>query len=164
MFRALFKLSLHYVIGLKIQYQFVNQWEAKPKPTAPCIRDFARALSTSNSHWFIALFAPVVIGWNNYVDIGFSTVIWKWYEPNRFCRAYPLDCDLCRPTLTYEGVDKNIASIDYHVVPAVPITPLFNDPLDDIHPTEESLLSVGKALVFELLRLSSLSCSSFSVL
>ena len=28
-----------------------------------------------NSDWFIALFAPVVIGWSDYYGIGFSTVI-----------------------------------------------------------------------------------------
>ena len=41
---------------------------------------FSRALSklqviARNSHWFIALFAAVVIGGSNYFGIGFSTVI-----------------------------------------------------------------------------------------
>ena len=47
--------------------------------TAVCTRDFSRALSklqvmTRNSDWFIALFAPVVIGRNYYLGISFSTV------------------------------------------------------------------------------------------
>ena len=51
---------------LKISRQFFNQWEAKPKPIAPCSRDFFRTLSklqviARNSDWFIALFASVVI-------------------------------------------------------------------------------------------------------
>ena len=33
------------MIGLKISHQFFNNWEAKPKPIAPCARDFSRALS-----------------------------------------------------------------------------------------------------------------------
>ena len=62
--------------------QNVNQWEAKPKPIAPCTRDFSRALSklqviARNCDWFIALFAPVVIGGSNNLGIGFRTVIWK---------------------------------------------------------------------------------------
>ena len=48
-FRAVFKwLSkvitwlrlLRLVIGFKDSHQFFNQWESKPKPTAPCTRDF----------------------------------------------------------------------------------------------------------------------------
>ena len=31
---------LRWVIGLKDSRQFFNQWEAKPKPLAPCTRDF----------------------------------------------------------------------------------------------------------------------------
>ena len=31
------------VIGLEDSRQFFNQWEAKPKPIAPCTRDFSRA-------------------------------------------------------------------------------------------------------------------------
>jgi len=43
---------------------------------APYTRDFSRALSkwqviAANSDWFIALFAPVVIGRSNYFAIGF---------------------------------------------------------------------------------------------
>lgn len=30
-----------------------------------------------NSDWFIALFAPVVVGWSNYSDIGLSRIISK---------------------------------------------------------------------------------------
>ena len=47
---------------------------------APCTSYFSRALSKLqviawNSDWFIALFAPVVIGRGYYLGIGFSTVI-----------------------------------------------------------------------------------------
>ena len=54
--------------------------EAKPKPIAPCTRDFSRALNkfqiiARNCDWFIALFAPVVIGRSNCFGFGFSTVI-----------------------------------------------------------------------------------------
>ena len=47
------------------------------KPIVPCTRDFSRAFTklqviARNSDWFIALFAPSVIGRNNYSDIGFS--------------------------------------------------------------------------------------------
>ena len=51
---------------------FFNQYGAKPKPIAPCTRDFSHALRklrviTRISDWFIALFSTVVID--------FSTVI-----------------------------------------------------------------------------------------
>ena len=67
---------------LKDSRQFFSQWEAKPKPIAPCTRDFSRALSKFqiiawNCDWFIALFAPVVIDRSNCFGFGFSTVIWK---------------------------------------------------------------------------------------
>ena len=70
------------MIGLKDSRQFFNQWEAKPKPIAPCTRDFYRASSelqvfARNCDWFIALFAPVVIGRSNCFGFGFSTDIWK---------------------------------------------------------------------------------------
>ena len=75
---------LRLVIGLKDSRQFFGQWEAKPKPKpiAPCTRDFSRALSkfqiiARNCDWLIALFAPVVIGRSNFFDFGVSTVIWK---------------------------------------------------------------------------------------
>ena len=59
-----------------------NQWEAKPKPIAPCTRDFSRAslelqVIARNFDWFIALFVPVVIGRSDCFGFGFSTVIWK---------------------------------------------------------------------------------------
>ena len=59
-----------------------NQWDAKPKPIAPCTRDFSRASSellviASNCDWFMALFVPVVIGPSNCFGFGFSTVFWK---------------------------------------------------------------------------------------
>lgn len=46
-----------------------------------CVR-FSRALRkleviAKNSDWFIALFAPVVVGWSNYSDIGLSRIISK---------------------------------------------------------------------------------------
>ena len=56
--------------------------EANPKLIAPCKRDFSRALSdlkfqiiARNCDWFMALFAPVVIGRSNCFGFGFSTVI-----------------------------------------------------------------------------------------
>ena len=75
------------VIGLKDSRQFFNQWESKPRQTAPCTRDFSRATSelqviARNCDWFIALFTPVVIGRNNCFGFGFSTVIWKPLNPN----------------------------------------------------------------------------------
>ena len=74
---------LRQVIGYKISRQFFNQWETNPKPIAPCAHDyFSRPLSrlqviARNSDWFIALFAPNVIGRVDYFGIGFSTAIWK---------------------------------------------------------------------------------------
>ena len=66
------------MIGLKISRQFLNQWEPNPKTNhifSTC--DSSRAMSklqviATNSDWFIALFAPVVIGRSNYSDVGFS--------------------------------------------------------------------------------------------
>ena len=70
------------MIGLKESCQFFNQWEAKPKPIAPCKRDFFRASSelqviARNCDWFIALFVPVVIGRSNCFGFGF----WKPLYP-----------------------------------------------------------------------------------
>ena len=67
---------LRLVIDLKDLRQFFNQWEAKPKPIAPCTRDSSRALSelqiiARNCDWFIALFAPVVIGRSNCLGFGY---------------------------------------------------------------------------------------------
>ena len=65
------------LIALKMSRQFF-QWEAKPKPMGPCTRDFSRALrklsqvAVRNSDWFIALFAPVVIGRSYYFGIAYS--------------------------------------------------------------------------------------------
>ena len=75
-------LLLRWVIGVEISRQFVNQWEAKPKPNAPCKLDFSRAFSNllvtaRNSDCFIALFASVVIGRSSYVDVGFTTANWN---------------------------------------------------------------------------------------
>ena len=71
---------LRLMIGLQDSRQFFSLWEAKQ--IAPCTRDFSRASSelqgiATNWDWFIALFAPVVIGRSNYFGFGFSTVIWK---------------------------------------------------------------------------------------
>ena len=73
---------LRLVIGLKDSRQFFNQWEAKPKPIAPCTRDFSRAsgelqVIARNCDWFMELFVPVVIGRSNCFGFGFPTVIWK---------------------------------------------------------------------------------------
>ena len=70
---------LRLVIGLKDSRQFINQWEAKSKPIAPCTRDISRAsgelqVIDRNCVWFMTLFAPVV---SNCFGFGFSTVIWK---------------------------------------------------------------------------------------
>ena len=81
--------SIRLVIGLSILGQcFFNQWEAKA--IAPCTRAFSCALSylqiiARNSDWFIALFAPVVIGQGNYVGIAFSAVICKPQRPPALC-------------------------------------------------------------------------------
>ena len=53
---------LRLMIVLEDSCQFFSQWEAKPKPIAPCTLDFSRALSkfqiiARNCDWFIALFA-----------------------------------------------------------------------------------------------------------
>ena len=58
---------LRLVIGLRDSRQFFNQWEAKPKPIAPCTRDFSRALSelqviTRNCDWFIVLLLLWLVG------------------------------------------------------------------------------------------------------
>ena len=67
---------------LKDSRQFFSQWESKPKPIAPCTRDFSRASSdlqiiARNCDWFIALFVTVVIGRSSCFGFGLSTVIWK---------------------------------------------------------------------------------------
>ena len=82
---------LRLVIGLKDSRQFFNQWEAKPKPIAPCTRDLSRASSelqviARNCDWFIALPVPVVIGWSNCFGFGFLTVIWKPPYTSEFIR------------------------------------------------------------------------------
>ena len=50
------------VIGLKTSPQFFNQWEAKPKPIAPCTRDLSRALSKSQ-----VIAKRILIGWSRCV-------------------------------------------------------------------------------------------------
>ena len=68
---------LRSLIGLKDSCQFFNEWESKPKPIAPCTRDFFRVSSelqliARNCDWFIALFAAVVIGRSNCFGLGFG--------------------------------------------------------------------------------------------
>ena len=60
--------------------RFVPIFQPKPKPIAPCTRDFSRASSelqviAGNCDWFIALPAPIVIGRSHCFGFGFSTVI-----------------------------------------------------------------------------------------
>ena len=94
---------LRLVIGLKKSCQFFNQWEAKSKPIAPWTRDFSRALSklqviARNSDWFIALFAPVVIGRSNCHGFGFSTIIWKPIYLKKFdIKQKQLFCKVTKP-------------------------------------------------------------------
>ena len=81
---------LRLVIGLKESRRFFNQWEAKPKPMAPCTRDFSRASSelqviARNCDWFIVLFVPVVIGRSTCFGFGFLTVIWKPLSRQLIC-------------------------------------------------------------------------------
>ena len=57
-----------------------KQNRPKPKPIAPCTRNFSRPWSglqviARNCDWFIALPAPVVIGRSNCFGFGFSRVI-----------------------------------------------------------------------------------------
>ena len=67
-------------LGWEILCQFFNQREAKPKPIAPCTHDFSCSLGklqviARNSDWFIALFAPIVIGWSDNFGVVYSTDI-----------------------------------------------------------------------------------------
>ena len=62
----------------KTSASFFNQREAKLKTITPCEQDFfppfeqvKGTVIVRNSDWFIALFAPVVIGWRNY--------FWYWF-------------------------------------------------------------------------------------
>ena len=103
---------LSLVIGLKDSRQFFNQWESKPKPKpiAPCTRDFSRASSelqvvARNCDWFFALPAPVVIGRSNCFGFGFSTVNWKLLynrefgkQQRLFQRKRHFKLKLCRRT------------------------------------------------------------------
>ena len=74
--------TLRLVIGLKVSRQFFNQREAKPKPIGPWAGDFnfPRFEKVTDNfqefHWFIALFAPVLIDQSNYFGTGFPTVVW----------------------------------------------------------------------------------------
>ena len=62
-----------------------------------CTRDFPHAFSklqliSRNFDWFIALPAPVLIGRNYYLGIGFSTVIWKPLQWLRVENCTQLTC------------------------------------------------------------------------
>ena len=70
---------------------------SKPKPIAPCTRDFSRASSklqliATNCDWFIAPFVPVMIGRSNCFGFGFSTVIWKPLYSCVIASAFVLFC------------------------------------------------------------------------
>ena len=74
------RLHLGYVGARDSVARVFSQLDVKPKPIAPRARDFSRALSNlqliaRNCDWFIALFAPVVIGRSNNFGFGFSTVV-----------------------------------------------------------------------------------------
>ena len=90
---------LHLVIGLKDSHHFFNQWEAKPRPSAPCTSDSSRALSELQvvawyCDWFTTLFAPVVIGRSNCFGFGFfdshlkTALYLKAVITCRWCLAY----------------------------------------------------------------------------
>ena len=92
---------LRLVIGLKDSRQFFNQWEAKPKPIAPCTRDISRAsgalqVIARNCDWFMELFVPVVIGRSNCFGFGFSTVISK----PLYCQTNDFSILWWKPTLS----------------------------------------------------------------
>ena len=72
------------MIGLKDSRQFFSQWDAKPKPIAPCTRDFSCALSESqiiarNCDWFIALPG---CDWS-------EKLIWFWFFDSHLKTALP---------------------------------------------------------------------------
>ena len=57
---------LRLVVGLKDSRQFFNQWESKPKPIAPCTRDFSRASSELQVRsllllWLVKVIALVLV-------------------------------------------------------------------------------------------------------
>ena len=75
----------NYVIAIATLSDWLKRlapvWEAKPKPIAPCTRDFSRASSelqviARNCDWFMALFVPVVIGQSDYLVLFF----WQSFE------------------------------------------------------------------------------------
>ena len=112
---------LRLLIGLKDSRQFFNQWETKPKPTAPCTRDFSRASSklqviARNCDWFIALFVPIVIGRSN--CFGFSTVIWKPLYPLRKANATSFTYNLRNANLSrthWEFFQRVLSWVSKHV-------------------------------------------------
>ena len=80
--RVVFKW-LSKVIGLQDSRQFFNRNEKQNQNQSHHVHViFSGALSelqviTRNCYWFIALFAPFVIGRSNCFGFGFSTVLWK---------------------------------------------------------------------------------------
>ena len=93
-FRAVFKWPIE-SDWLKNLAPVFQPMRCESKPTAPCTHDFSRALSklqviASNSDWFIALFALVVIGWNDFFGLGVLTVIWKQLYQNNLFSVNPL--------------------------------------------------------------------------
>ena len=67
---------------VRISWQFINQWEGKPKSIVTSTHNFSCALSklhgiARNLDWLIALSAPAVIGRGNYFGICFTTLNWK---------------------------------------------------------------------------------------
>ena len=70
----------------KIGATFLNQWEAKPKPTVICSHAFSRAwrqlhVFASNSDWFIVLLTYAVIGQSKTFAFGFTTLKRKQPQP-----------------------------------------------------------------------------------
>mgnify|MGYP000108525360 CR=1 FL=1 len=68
-------IFLRQMIGLKKSCTSFQPIRTRPRPITPCTRDFSRALSklrviAKDCDRFIALFAPVVIGWSNYIRKG----------------------------------------------------------------------------------------------
>ena len=62
-------IESYYVIAIATLNDWLKRLKSKPKPIAPFTRDFSRASSElqligRNCDWFIALSAPVAIGWS----------------------------------------------------------------------------------------------------
>ena len=73
---------LRSMIGLKNSRHLLSQSDEKPKPIATWPHVFSRAwrrlsVFASSSHWFVLLFAFVVIGHCDCFGFGFTTLYWK---------------------------------------------------------------------------------------